>query len=251
MSNRLVGKTALITGGSSGIGLATAKLFVAEGAEVIVVGRDRIKLDAAIEDIGRNAVGIAADVSSVADLERLMAEVKASAGKIDILFANAGVGSFVAIEKVTEEYFDRCFDANVKGTFFTVQKALPLMTAGGSIILTGSMMSVKGVEAFGVYSATKAAIRSFARSMCVDLKGRGIRVNVVSPGKIVTERYSGELGWSDQQIADFKAHNAALTPLGRTGEPEEIAAAVLFLASSESSFITGTELFVDGGLAQI
>jgi NAD(P)-dependent dehydrogenase (short-subunit alcohol dehydrogenase family) len=139
----------------------------------------------------------------------------------------------------------------VKGTFFTVQKALPLMQAGGSIILTGSMVSVKGVEAFGVYSATKAAIRSLARSMCVDLKGRNIRVNVVSPGKIVTERYTSELGWDAGKIEEFKAQNAALTPLGRTGEPEEIAAAVLFLASDESSFVTGTELFVDGGLAQI
>jgi NAD(P)-dependent dehydrogenase (short-subunit alcohol dehydrogenase family) len=251
MSGRLDGKTALITGGSSGIGLATAKLFVAEGARVLVVGRDRGKLDAAVKEIGPGATPISADVSIITDLERLMAEVKKAVGRIDILFANAGVGSFVPLEKVTEEYFDRCFDANVKGTFFTVQKALPLMAAGGSIVITGSMMSVKGVEAFGVYSATKAAIRSFARSMCVDLKGRGIRVNVISPGKIVTERYSNELGWSELQIEDFKAHNAALTPLGRTGEPEEIASAVLFLASAESSFITGTELFVDGGLAQI
>lgn len=172
MSGRLDGKTALITGGSSGIGLATAKRFVAEGAKVVVVGRGQAKLDAAIAQIGSDAIGISADVTSVADLDRLMSEVKAAVGQIDILFANAGVGSFVPLEKMTEEYFDRCFDANVKGTFFTVQKALPLMGTGGSIVLTGSMMSVKGVEAFGVYSATKAAIRSFARSMCVDLKGR-------------------------------------------------------------------------------
>jgi NAD(P)-dependent dehydrogenase (short-subunit alcohol dehydrogenase family) len=248
---RLDGKIALITGGSSGIGLATAKLFMAEGARVIVVGRGQARLDAAIADLGPNATGLSADVASMADLDRLMAEVKKTAGQIDILFANAGIGSFVALEEVTEEYFDRCFGANVKGTFFTVQKALPLMAAGGSIILTGSMMSIKGVEAFGIYSATKAAIRSFARSMCADLKGRGIRVNVISPGKIVTERYTTELGFSEQQISDFKAHNAAATPLGRTGEPEEIASAVLFLASAESSFITGIELFVDGGLAQI
>lgn len=251
MSGRLVGKTALITGGSSGIGFATAKLFIAEGARVVVVGRGQAKLGAAVAELGPNATGISADVASVADLDRVVAEVGKTTRQIDILFANAGVGSFVALEKVTEEYFDHCFDANVKGTFFTVQKTLPLMSAGGSIILTGSMMSIKGVEAFSVYSATKAAIRSFARSMSVDLKGRGIRVNVISPGKIVTERYTSELGFSEQQIADFKAQNAALTPLGRTGEPEEIASAVLFLASAESSFVTGIELFVDGGLAQI
>lgn len=250
-TGRLAGKVALITGGTSGIGLATAELFAAEGARVIVVGRGQAKLDAAVEKIGPAATGIAADISSLDSLETLFASVKERFGALDVLFVNAGLGSFVPLEKVTEEYFDRCFDTNVKGTYFTVQKALPVMADGGSIILTGSMVSVKGVEAFGVYSATKAAIRSFARSMCVDLKGRGLRVNVISPGKIVTERYTSELGFTAQQIADFKAQNAALTPLGRTGEPAEIAAAVLFLASSESSFITGTELFVDGGLAQI
>lgn len=224
---------------------------MAEGARVIVVGRSQAKLDAALGQLGPDATGIAADIARLGDLDRVAASVRKTTGQIDVLFVNAGVGSFVALDQVTEKDFDRCFDTNVKGTFFTVQKVLPLMPAGGSIILTGSMVSIKGVEAFGIYSATKAAIRSFARSMCVDLKGRGIRVNVVSPGKIVTERYTTELGFTAQQIADFKAENAAMTPLGRTGEPEEIAAAVVFLASSESSFITGIELFVDGGLAQI
>lgn len=248
---RLNGKVALITGGTSGIGLATAQLFIAEGARVVVVGRNQAKLDAAVQSLGANAAGLSADVGSIAGLEKLVAQVSDTVGRLDILFANAGLGAFMPFERVTEEYFDRCFDTNVKGTFFTVQKLAPLMPPGGSIILTGSMVSGQGVEAFSVYSATKAAIRSLARSMCVDLKGRGLRVNVVSPGKIVTERYTTELGFSEQQIEEFKARNAALTPLGRTGEPSEVASAVLFLASSESSFITGIELFVDGGLAQI
>jgi NAD(P)-dependent dehydrogenase (short-subunit alcohol dehydrogenase family) len=248
---RLAGKVALITGGTSGIGLATAKLFVAEGASVIVTGRRQSKIDTAIREIGAQATGYASDVSKLADLDALYSAIARDFGRLDILFANAGLGPFIPFEKVTEEDFDRCFDANVKGTYFTVQKAIPLMSSGGSIILTGSMVSGQGVEAFGVYSATKAAIRSFARSMCVDLKGRNIRVNVVSPGKIVTERYTEELGFTEQQIADFKAKNSAITPLGRTGDPEEIAKAVLFLASGDSSFVTGIELFVDGGLAQI
>lgn len=250
-TGRLDGRVALITGGTSGIGLATAQRFLAEGARVIVVGRNQAKLDAAVQSLGEGATGIAADVASVAGLDALAAQVRAAAGRLDILFANAGLGSFMPFERVTEEDFDRCFDTNVKGTFFTVQKLVPLMPPGGSIILTGSMVSGQGVAAFGVYSATKAAIRSFARSMCVDLKARGLRVNVVSPGKIVTERYTTELGFTPQQIEEFKARNAALTPLGRTGEPSEVASAVLFLASAESSFITGIELFVDGGLAQI
>ena len=250
-TGRLDGKVALITGGTSGIGLATARRFIAEGARVIVVGRRQAKLDAAVQALGPGAVGIAADIGAVVGLDSLAAQVRDTAGSLDILFANAGLGSFMPFERVTEEYFDRCFDTNVKGTFFTVQKLVPLMPPGGSIILTGSMVSVQGVEAFSIYSATKAAIRSFARSMCVDLKGRGLRVNVVSPGKIVTERYTTELGLDAQQIEEFKARNSALTPLGRTGETSEIASAVLFLASAESSFITGIELFVDGGLAQI
>lgn len=250
-SGCLTGKIALITGGTSGIGLATAKLFAAEGAQVIVTGRGQAKLAAAVQSIGPAATGFAADIARLDDLDRLYASIAAQHRRLDIVFANAGLGSFVPLDKTTEADFDRCFDTNVKGTYFTVQKALPLMTAGGAIILTGSMVSVKGVEAFGLYSATKAALRSFARSLCVDLKGRNIRINVVSPGKIVTDRYTTELGWSEQQIADFKAQNSALTPLGRTGTPEEIASTVLFLATEASSFITGAELFVDGGLAQI
>ncbi len=250
-TGRLDGRIALITGGASGIGLATARRFVAEGAQVILVGRKQAKLDAAARELGSSARGIAADIASVAGLDALAAQVRDTTGRLDILFANAGLGSFMPFERVTEEFFDRSFDTNVKGTFFTVQKLVPLMPPGGSIILTGSMVSAQGVEAFGVYSATKAAIRSFARSMCVDLKGRGLRVNVVSPGKIVTERYTSELGFTPQQVEEFKARSSALTPLGRTGDPSEIASAVLFLASAESSFITGIELFVDGGLAQI
>jgi NAD(P)-dependent dehydrogenase (short-subunit alcohol dehydrogenase family) len=251
MSQKLAGKIALVTGGSSGIGLATAERFVAEGAHVFITGRRQPELDAAVKQIGSGVTGIRSDIFILADLDRLFATIKEQKGRLDILFANAGGGAFVPLEQVTEEHFDKYFGINVKGTLFTVQKALPLMTAGGAIVLNGSMVSIKGFPAFGVYAATKAALRSFARTWTLDLKGRNIRVNVVSPGTVVTPAYKSELGMTDEQIEDFKAQVSATTPLGRTGTPEEIANAVVFLASDEASFITGAELFVDGGAAQI
>ena len=249
--NKLTGKVALITGGSSGIGLATAKCFVAKGVHVFITGRRQLELDAAVKEIGDGVTGVRSDISSIADLDQLFTKIKAQKGRLDILFANAGGGAFVPLEQVTEAHFDKYFGINVKGTLFTVQKALPLMSEGSAIIITGSQASIKGIPAFGVYAATKAALRSFVRTWAVDLKGRNIRVNVVSPGTVVTPAYKSELGLSDEQIEQFKVQAAATTPLGRTGTPEEIAKVVLFLASDDSSFITGTELFVDGGAAQI
>lgn len=248
---KLTGKIAVITGGTSDLGLATAQRFIAEGAYVFVTGRRQKELDDAVHELGENAAGFRGDIAKMADLDALFATIKSAKGRLDILFANAGGGAFVPLEQVTEEHFDKYFGINVKGTLFTVQKALPLMSAGGSIILNGSMVACKGVPAFGVYAATKAALRSFARTWAQDLKGRDIRINVVAPGTVVTPAYQSELGMSDEQIQDFVAQASALTPLGRPGRPEEIAAAVLFLASDESSFVTGTEFFVDGGAAQV
>ncbi len=251
MAGKLEGKIALVTGGTSGLGLATARRFVAEGAKVVVTGRRQAELDAAVRDLGGSAVGVRGDVSSLADLDRLYATIGGRFGRRDVLFANAGGGAFAPLGEVTEEHFDKYFGINVKGTLFTVQKALPLMAAGGSIILNGSMVSVKGVPAFGVYAATKAALRSFARTWAVDLKGRNIRVNVVSPGTVVTPAYKSELGLTDEQVEGFVARAAAATPLGRPGTPDEIAKAVVFLASDDSSYVTGADLFVDGGAAQV
>lgn len=250
-TNKLAGKIALITGGSSGLGLATAKRFVAEGAYVFITGRRQSELDAAAKEIGSNVTAIRSDIADLADLDRLFATIKEQKGRLDILFANAGGGTFAPLEQVTEENFDKYFGINVKGTLFTVQKALPLMTAGGAIVITGSMVSIKGFPAFGVYAATKAALRSFARTWSVDLKNRNIRVNVVAPGTIVTPGYKSELGLTDEQIKGFSAQAAAATPLGRTGTPDEIAKAVTFLASDDASYVNGVELFVDGGAAQI
>ncbi len=250
-TQKLSGKVALITGGTSGIGLATAEQFIAEGAHVFITGRRETELDAAVEQLGASATGVQGDVSKLSDLDRLFATIKEQKGRLDILFANAGGGAFVRLEEVTEEHFDKYFGINVKGTLFTVQKALPLMTAGGAIVINGSIASIKALPAFGVYSATKAALRSFARTWTLDLKGRNIRVNVVSPGTVVTPAYKNELGLTDEQIEGFKAQAAATTPLGRTGTPDEIARAVVFLASDDASFINGIELFVDGGAAQI
>ena len=250
-TQKLAGKIALITGGSSGLGLATAKRFVAEGAYVFITGRRQPEVDAAAKEIGENVTGVRGDISKLADLDHLFATIKEAKGRLDILFANAGGGAFVPLEEVTEEHFDKYFGINVKGTLFTVQKALPLMSSGASIVLNGSMVSIKGFPAFSVYSATKAALRSFARSWASDLKGRNIRVNVVAPGTVITPGYKSELGLTDEQIEQMKEQAAATTPLGRTGTPDEIAAAVLFLASDESSYINGVELFVDGGAAQI
>jgi NAD(P)-dependent dehydrogenase (short-subunit alcohol dehydrogenase family) len=241
---KLQGKVAVITGGTEGIGLATAKLFVEEGAFVFITGRRQKELDDAVTAIGRNVTGVQGDVSKLADLDRLYETVSRVKGRIDIVFANAGVAEFVPIGAVTEEHFDKLFDINVKGTLFTVQKALPLLNDGGSIILNGSVASVKGNAAFGVYAATKAAVRSFVRTWTTDLKDRRIRPNVVSPGPINTPLAS-------RQLVDVIGRIVSTIPMGRMGQPEEVAKAALFLASDDSSFVTGIELFVDGGRAQV
>jgi NAD(P)-dependent dehydrogenase (short-subunit alcohol dehydrogenase family) len=248
--NRLDGKIAVVTGGNSGIGLATAKRFATEGAEVVIVGRRQEELDKALEAIGPRAMAVRGDISRLNDLERIFAAVKAAKGRIDILFANAGLGDTQPIGSITEASFDLIFDVNVKGTLFTVQKALPLMKAGGSIILTGSTTGSMGTPAFSVYSASKAAVRNLARSWALDLQGTGIRVNVLSPGPTATPGLLNGLARSGQQDA-LAAGLIAQIPLGRMGEPDEIAAAALFLASDESSFMTGSELFADGGAAQV
>ena len=251
MSKKLAGKVALVTGGSSGLGLATAQRFVGEGAQVFITGRRKGELDGAVDEIGHGTVGVQGDISNMADLDRLYEVINGQAGRLDVLFANAGGGEFAPLGQITEAHFDKWFRINVKGTLFTVQKALPLMPDGASIILNGSMVSRKGMPAFGVYAATKAALRSFARTWSVDLRERKIRVNVVAPGTVVTPAYKNELGMTDEQIKQFEAQAAATTPLGRAGTPDEIAKAVLFLASDDSSYVTGIELFVDGGAAQI
>jgi NAD(P)-dependent dehydrogenase (short-subunit alcohol dehydrogenase family) len=250
MSEKLADKVALVTGGSSGLGLATALRFVGEGAKVFITGRQKRELENAIEQIGHGAVGVLGDISNLADLDRLYEVIKEQAGRLDVLFANAGGGEFAPLGQITEAHVDKWFRINVKGTLFTVQKALPLMPDGASIVLNGSMVSRKGMPAFGVYAATKAALRSFARTWSVDLRERKIRVNVVAPGTVVTPAYK-DLGMTDNEIKRFVAQAAAATPLGRTGTPDEIAKAVLFLASDDSSFVTGIELFVDGEAAQI
>jgi NAD(P)-dependent dehydrogenase (short-subunit alcohol dehydrogenase family) len=247
---RLEGKIAVITGGNSGIGLAAAKRFVAEGAEVFVTGRRQDELDKAVEAIGSRVTAVQGDVSNLDDLDRLFAIVRAEKGRMDILFANAGLGARAPIGEISEASFDQVFDVNVKGTLFTVQKALPLMGSGGSIILTGSTTGSMGAQAFSVYSATKAAIRNFARSWALDLKMTGIRVNVLSPGPTATPGLLNGLARSGQKDA-LIAGLIAQTPAGRMGRPEETAAAALFLASDDSSFMTGSEVFVDGGMAQV
>jgi len=248
---KLEGKVSVITGGNSGIGLATAQRFVSDGAYVFITGRRQSELDAAVKQIGKNNVSsVQGDVSNLADLDRLYAEVKERKGSIDILFANAGVGELVPLGAITEAHFDKMFGINVKGLLFTVQKALPLFHDGGSIILNASIAASKGFEASSVYSATKAAIRSFARTWTVELKHRKIRVNAVSPGMIDTPGLNG-LAQSQEQIEQFKTSFVSTVPLGRMGSPDEVAKVASFLASDESSFITGIELFVDGGAAQI
>jgi NAD(P)-dependent dehydrogenase (short-subunit alcohol dehydrogenase family) len=247
---KLDGKVAVVTGGNSGIGLATAERFVAEGAFVFITGRRQAELDAAVAKIGRNVAAVQGDVSNLADLDRLYAAVKERKGRVDVLFANAGFGRLAPLGAITEEHFDTQFNVNVKGLLFTVQKALPLFADGGSILLNASIVSVKGMGAFSVYSATKAAVRSFARTWTVDLKDRKIRVNVISPGPIETPGIDG-IGLTDEQVREFKAGVVAGVPMGRMGDPDEIAKAAVFLASDDSSFVTGIELFVDGGMAQI
>jgi NAD(P)-dependent dehydrogenase (short-subunit alcohol dehydrogenase family) len=250
MSGKLEGKVAVVTGGNSGIGLATAKRFVAEGAYLFITGHRQPELDAAVREIGENVTGIQGDVAKFADLDRLYAAVKAKKGRIDILFANAGAAEFAPLGEITEEHFDKIFDTNVKGVLFSVQKALPLMVDGGSIILNASIVASTGNPAFSVYSATKAAVRSFARTWILDLKQRKIRVNAISPGPINTPGLDG-LARTEGVGEQLKAGLIASVPLGRFGTPDEIARAAVFLASDDSSFVTGTELFVDGGAAQI
>ena len=247
---KLEGKIALITGGSSGIGLATAKQFVNEGAYVFITGRREAELAAAVKEIGSHVTGVQGDVSNLGDLDRLFAQIKREKGKLDIVFANAGVATYAPFGKITEELYDSIFDINVKGLLFTVQKALPLLPDGGSIILNASIVASKGLQANSVYSATKAAVRSFARTWTTDLKHRRIRVNAVSPGSIDTPGLS-ELLASAEVGEQRKKTISNSVPLGRFGTPDEIAKAVVFLASDDSSYITGTELFVDGGFAQV
>jgi len=249
-SNKLAGKVSLVTGGSSGIGLATAKRFAAEGAHVFVTGRRQEELDAAVREIGPEATGVRSDVSKLEDLDRLFATIEEQKGRLDVVFANAGIGSLLPLGQITEEHFDKLFGVNVKGVVFTVQKALPLLKEGASIILNASIVSVKGNPAFSIYSATKAAVRNLARSWSLDLKGRGIRVNVISPGVVPTPGYD-ELGLTPEQVKGFIDTQAAVIPLGRVGTPDEIAKAALFLASDDSSFVNAIELFVDGGHAQV
>lgn len=250
MSNRLKNKVAVITGGSSGIGFATAQRFVEEGAYVYITGRRQSELDKAVAAIGHNIAAVQGDVSNLDDLDRLYAKVKAEKGVVDILFANSGIVEHKTIDAVTTEHFDKTFDINVKGLLFSVQKALPLMKSGGSIVLTASIAGYKGLPAHGTYSATKAAVRSFARTWTLELKDRGIRVNTLSPGATDTPIIDGQSDTKEGADA-IRASFAAATPLGRIGRPEEIAAAALFLASDESSFVAGIDLPVDGGIAQV
>jgi NAD(P)-dependent dehydrogenase (short-subunit alcohol dehydrogenase family) len=247
---KLDGKIALITGGHSGIGLATTKQFVAEGAYVFITGRRKAELEAAVKEVGDNAVGVAGDVSNLADLDRLFARINDEKGRLDVLFANAGIAKYAILGQITEDLYDAIFNINVKGLLFTVQKALPLMPDGSSIILNASIVASKGLSSNSIYSATKAAIRSFARTWTTDLKSRRIRVNAISPGTIDTPGLNNLLA-SGEAGEERKKMISTAIPLGRLGKPEEIAAAVVFLASNDASYITGTELFIDGGFAQV
>ena len=250
MANRFENKVVVVTGGTSGIGLATAKAFVAEGASVFITGRRQEALDAAVREIGKSVTGVRGDMSQLADIDRLYDAVQQKHAQIDILFANAGGGEMALLGTISEEHYEKTFATNVKGVLFTVQKALPLLKDGASVILTSSTTSISGTPAFSVYSATKAAIRNFARNWILDLKDRHIRVNAVSPGVTETAGLNDLFG-GGAQAESTKDYLAGLIPAGRVGQPEEIAKAVLFLASDDASFVNGVELFVDGGQAQI
>lgn len=247
---RLQGKVAVVTGANSGIGLAAARRFIDEGARVFMTGRRQAELDRAVAELGGRARGVQGDVSKLKDLERLYGVVREEAGLIDVLFANAGGGEFLPLTDITEEHVDRTFSTNVKGTLFTVQRALPLLRDGASVILTGSTAAVTGTPAFSVYAASKAAIRSFARNWALELAPRRVRVNVLVPGATLTPGWRG-LSETEEQHRAFVSTAEAVTPLGRLAEPAEIAAAALFLASDESSYVNGSELFADGGAAQV
>jgi NAD(P)-dependent dehydrogenase (short-subunit alcohol dehydrogenase family) len=251
IKKKLEGKVAVITGGSTGIGLATAKRFTSEGAHVYITGRRQSELDEAVKQIGNNVTGVEGDVSNLADLDKLYDTVKEQKGRVDVLFANAGIGEFMPLEKISEAHFNKTFDVNVKGVLFTVQKALPLFSDGGSIILNASVNASKGIEGVSVYSATKAAVRSFARTWTLELRSRKIRVNVISPGPIDTPGANNFIRGMDMGEEQIKKAIISSVPMGRMGAPDEVANAVLFLASDDSSFVTGIELFVDGGMAQI
>ena len=250
MKDKFRNKVVVVTGGSSGIGLATAKAFAAEGATVFITGRRQEALDAAVKKIGGSVTAVRGDMANLADIDRLYDAVQQKHAQIDVLFANAGGGEMLPLGAITEEHYERTFDTNVKGVLFTVQKALPLLKDGASIILTSSTTSISGTPAFSVYSATKAAVRNFARNWMLDLKDRHIRVNAVSPGVTETAGLDELFGGGDA-AQGTKDYLAGLIPAGRVGQPEEIAKAVLFLASDDASFINGVELFVDGGQAQI
>lgn len=247
---KLSGKVALVTGGNSGMGLETAKLFAEQGAKIIIAGRRQEELDRAVKYIGGDVLAIKTDVSKISDINNMYDVIKKTHKKIDIIFANAGLGAFVPFDQVSEEQFDHEFNVNVKGLFFTVQKALPILNDNASIILNASVAASKGIEAFSVYSATKAAVRSLARTLTSDLKSRKIRVNAISPGPIDTPIYD-KLGLTKEQTEGFKHNMGSTVPLGRMGTSKEIASTVLFLASDDSSYITGIELTVDGGMAQV
>lgn len=245
------GKVALITGGNSGIGLATAQRLAREGAHVIITGRRQAELDAAVAAIGHGAQALRGDIAVPADVMRITDAVIARHGRIDILFANAGVADFTPLQAITDAHFDRMFGINVQGTLRTVQAAVPHMPPGSAIVINSSICGIQGVAAFGLYAASKAALRSFTRTFAVDLKGTGIRINAVAPGVVITPGYTNELKMSDEQIDAYRAQISEQAPLGRVGQADEIAKAVSFLASDDASYITATELFVDGGLAQI
>jgi len=251
MALKLEGKVAVVTGGSSGLGLATARRFVEEGAFVFITGRRQKELDEAVRSIGRNVIAVQGDMAVLADIRRLYTTIREQKGKVDIIFANAGTGAFASLGQITEQHFDMQFDINVKGLLFTVQEALPLLQDGGAVVLNASIVSSTGSAAMSVYSASKAAVRSFARTWSVDLRDRRIRVNAISPGIVPTPGYNTSLGMSSEQVEQYVASAIPSIPLGRAGTPDEIAKAVVFLASDDSSYVTGIELVVDGGMTQV